>query len=171
VSSHDYTLAEVTQALLSLIAWTGNANAAVRALKAEGKVTPTAVTLTQWSRGKHADLYQRLHEEHAPALEAQLIGEFRLIARHATDAARLAIEKATDRLENDKDNDPARTAANLATVADKATGKVLALSGRPTSIREERRNPEELVRSLMMLGVIKADGEPLALPEASVEQQ
>lgn len=164
-----YSLQEITQALLALIAWAGNAGAACNALKAEGKVAPDKGTLLKWSRGAHAELYQKLHEQHAGALENQLVAEFRMVARHATDGARLAIERATEQLEAGKDRDPARTAANLATVADKATGKVLALSGRPTSIREDRRNPEDLLRALIGMGVLKPPDEEQAQLEATLD--
>lgn len=144
---------EVTTGLLALVAWAGNATAAASSLKAEGKALTSAATLRTWSRGAYAERYQELREKYAERLEGQLVAEYRDVARHAVEVQRLALDKALERLKKGEDHDPSRTAANTATVADKMTAKMLALSGRPTSIREDR-NVGEILRSLAAKGVL-----------------
>ena len=150
---------------MALIAWAGNAAAAARAMKAEGKRCPTGQTLTEWSRGAHADRYEQLRTKYAEQLESQLAHEYRDVARQAVEVQRKALDRALERLDSKEDSDPARTAANAATVADKMTGKLLALTGRPTSIREDR-NLHEIMRSLAAKGILKLPDQP---PEIEAE--
>lgn len=152
---------EITAGLLAMIAWAGNASAASSALEAEKGIKISSSTLSGWVRGAHALRYQEMREKYADQLEAQLIGDYRDLVKHALEAEGLAIEKARDRLHAGRDEDPGRTAANLARVAQANTDKMLSLSGRPTSIREDR-NVEEILRSLAAKGVIQ-------LPEPPVE--
>ena len=168
----EFSEAEVTECLMSVIAWAGNHAAAHRQLTAEGKRVPSASTLTNWTRETHAGRYNELREKYAQQLESQLAHEYRDVARLAVDVQRKGLEKAMEALEGNRDRDPSRTAANSATVADKMTGKLLALTGRPTSIREDR-NLNEILRSLAAKGVIdipKDGDEPVdvvpALPAA-----
>ena len=150
---------EITTGLMALIAWGGNANAAAKALKAEGKLDTTGATLRSWATERFADRYDELREKYQEQIERGLIQELRELAGLALQGERLAVEKAMSRLEAGKDEDPGRTAANLARVAQSNTDKMLSLSGRPTSIREDR-NLEEIMRSLAAKGVIQ-------LPELS----
>ena len=158
-----YTEEEVTAGLLALISWTGNAAAAARALKAEGRLDVSSSTLTRWAREVHAARYDELREKYQEQIERGLIQELRELAGLALQGERMAVEKAMARLELNKDEDPGRTAANLARVAQSNTDKMLSLSGRPTSIREDR-NLEEIMRSLAAKGVIQ-------LPEAVVVEE
>lgn len=155
-----YTEAEITEGLMAVIAWAGNCAAAERALKAEGKLDVAGGTLQRWIKGPHADRYAEMREKYADQLEARLVQEYRDNTGLALSVQRLALEKAQERLESGKDQDPARTAANAATVADKNVRNMLSLSGRPTQIREDR-NLDQVLRSLMAKGV-------LALPEGEV---
>ena len=66
----------------------------------------------------------------------------------------LAVAQAKQRLEDGVDPDPARTAANLASMAQRLTDKRLALQGRPQRILETR-NETEILRSLLAKGVLK----------------
>ena len=157
-----YTEAEITEGLMAVIAWAGNASAAARSLKAQGKMEVSSTTLLEWMRERHAAKYEELREKYADQLEAQLIHEYRDVARLAVEVQRTGLEKAKSRLEDGKDQDPARTAANAATVADKMTRNMLSLSGRPTSIREDR-NLNEVLRSLAAKGIID-------LPPDSVQE-
>ena len=155
--------ARVTEALIAVIAWAGNIAAAHRALKAEGKNPPSYTTLTAWVRETHVDRYNELREKYAERLEQQLIHEYRDVARFSVEVQRLGLEKAQQRLLSGDDTDPSRTAANAARVAQSMTDKMLSLSGRPTSIREDR-NLEEILRSLVAKGVVH-------LPEEAVVEE
>ena len=160
-----YTEAEITEGLMALIAWAGNASAAARSLEAQGKMTVNPATLHAWAREKHSDRYEELRSKYAEQLEGQLVHEYRDVARLAVEVQREALDQALTRLKGGKDQDPSRTAANAATVADKMTRNTLALSGRPTSIREDR-NLNEVLRSLAAKGIIDLPPEDVheALP-------
>ena len=153
---------EITAGLMAMVAWGGNASAASRSLKAEKGIEIASSTLLNWAKETHAARYDELREKYHEQLEAQLVHEFRDVARHAVEVQRLALSRALERLEGEKDQDPGRTAANAAAVAKAMTDKMLSLSGRPTSIREDR-NVDEIVRNLMARGV-------LTLPEGAVQE-
>jgi hypothetical protein len=138
-----------------LIAYAGNATGAVKYLKSVEKRTPTAQSLLKWARTTHWERYEELREKVAGARENTLANDYLDAAAYATEGARLATKKAIERLNAGKDEDPARTAANLTTVAQKATDKRMTLQNRPTQIIENR-NAEEVVRSLVAMGILKA---------------
>lgn len=133
-----YTQGEIDDALTALIAFAGNATGAVRYLKEQGKRAPSYGTLLAWSRTKHWERYEELREKVAQNLENTLANDYLQAAQAATAAAGKAIRKAEERIDKDKDEDPARTAANLMSVARMATDKRLSLQGRPTQIHENR---------------------------------
>lgn len=151
---------EITDCLMAVIAWAGNCSAAHRYLQAEEKRCPSVGTLADWIKGRYAIRYDELREKFRDQLETNLANEYRDTARLAVEVQRKALDRAMENLEGNNDKDPSRTAANAATVADKMTGKLLALTGRPTSIREDR-NLEEILRSLAAKRVI-------SLPEQAV---
>lgn len=155
---------EVEMGLMALVAWAGSPTRAARYLKETGKLDVSDSTLRNWKQ-VHAIRYTELREKYKDQLEEQLTQELRDVAIIATNAARLAVEKATDALESGEERDPARAAANLSKVAATSTDKVLSLTGRPTQITQTR-NAEEIIRSLVQLGVIQVPDAP-ALPEAS----
>lgn len=156
-----YTQAQVTEGLVALVAWAGNYTATSHALKAEGRLSVSGAVLSEWARYTHAPEYAELRDKYADQMEAQLIAEYRDVARQAVEVERAALDKALILVQNGTDRDPARTASHAARVAQTMTDKMLSLSGRPTSIREDR-NVEQILRSLVGRGV-------LALPEAEVE--
>jgi hypothetical protein len=147
-----YSQQEITEALTAMVAFAGNAHETERFLKSEGKRAPSWMTLLKWSRTTHFEEYNRIRDQVAALLEADLAGEYRDIARMAVQAERIAVQKATERLESGEDQDPARSAANLATVAQKSTDKLLSLTGRPQQITEHR-DITAIIRSLVAKGV------------------
>ena len=152
-SSTKFTEEEITTGLMAIIAWAGNASAASRYLKAEKGLSISAVALNGWKTA-HVVRYDELREKYAGQLEANLANEMRDVARLAMDVQRLALEQTKVRLETGKDNDPARSAANAATVTQKMTDKLLSLTGRPTQITETR-NLDEILRSLAARKIIQ----------------
>lgn len=149
---------------MAMIAWAGNASAASRMLKSEGlEVGPQ--TLRSWKM-THAIRYDELREKHSASMEANLAHEMRDVAALATQATRLAIQKATDKLEENREDDPARAAANLARVSQSATDKLMTLTSRPVQITETR-NVGEILRSLAAKGVIQipVEAESTSEPE------
>lgn len=158
-----FTEEEITASLLMLVAFAGNASRASAALKSEKGISVNSVTLGKWAKDRHSQRYQEFREKYQEKLEAQLIAEYRDVAMLAVETQRIAIERAREALEAGNDKDPSRTAANLSTVADKSTRDMLSLSGRPTSIREDR-NVGEILRSLAAKGVLQ-------LPEPAVDAE
>ena len=107
-------------------------------------------------------------DKYSAQLEGQLVHEYRDVARQAVEVQRLALDHAKSRLEAGKDQDPGRTAANVARVTQLMTDKMLSLSGRPTSIREDR-NVEEVLRSLAAKGIIEIPGEDVVEEPKEIE--
>src|SRR5581483_2942115 len=170
--SKPFTQEEVDRGLTALIAWAGNAKAALRHLEAtstEDQRIPSYHTLCEWARTKHWERYEQLRETWAGKVEQTVANDMRDAAREAVEVQRLAVEKARERLEAGRDDDPARSAASLARVAQSNTDKLLSLTGRPTQITENR-NVNEILRSLVAKGVLALPEEPAQI-EASVEDE
>lgn len=159
-----YSQEEIDRALTALVAYAGNAAGAVRYLATvsdTGLGIPGAATLLQWSRTTHWERFEQLREQWASKVEQTVANDMRDAARQAIEVQRLAVERARERLEDNLDEDPSRSAANLARVAQSNTDKLLSLTGRPTQITESR-NAEEILRSLVARGVLQ-------LPDAPVQ--
>jgi hypothetical protein len=157
-----YTQAEIDDALTALIAYAGNAKGACEFLERENKRTPSPPTLLGWSRTRHWERYEQLRETVAAGREKSLEHAFLDASIRAGDTIMLAIDEAHRRLKEGLDQDPSRTAANLARVQQTSTDKRLALQGRPTRI-VENRDVGEILRSLMAKGVIEIPDEPAQL--------
>lgn len=165
-----YTQEEIDKCLTALVAYAGVANAAVKYLEsiADGGRVPTPGTLAQWARTLHWERYEQLREQWAGKVEQTVANDMRDAAREAVEVQRLAVEKARERLEAGRDDDPARSAASLARVAQSNTDKLLSLTGRPTQITENR-NVNEILRSLVAKGVLALPDEPVQI-EAVTEE-
>lgn len=160
-----YTEAEITRILTCVVAWCGNVSAAVRQLEEEGGEVPREATVRGWMRNQHAELYNSIREQSLAEQERDLSDRYRGVAAQALAGAELGVQKATRMLEADQDKDPSRTAANLATVADKTLRNNMILEGRPTSIKQDKGLPE-LLRSLISSGILVPSGGTQELPEA-----
>lgn len=159
----------VENGLLALVACNGRCRKAEALLQARGVWNINAKQLYEWKNGTHAAKYQELREKHAPDLEKRLSAGLRDTAMLASEGMQKAVLKAMEGLKDDKD--PSKTAANLATVADKTTRNMLGLEGRPTSITETR-NVNEILRSWAERGIVQftdAPEEPEQIEEANDE--
>lgn len=156
--SPKYNELEITTCLVALAAWAGNAKAASSYLENQKDIRIPASTLNQWKL-RFSERYDKIRSTHQNELEGRMVHEMREVSGLALDATRLAVEKAVARLEANKDEDPGRTAANLARVSQSSTDKMLSLSGRPTQITETR-NAADILRSLAAKGVLKFDEPP-----------
>jgi hypothetical protein len=141
----------VMQALGALAANSGNASLTARQLIEDGVIdkdpTTFAGVIRCWSRDKYAKQYRELQDKLAPDLEATLVHSLRNRAQQAIELQELALDKTMERLERNMDEDPSRTAANLARVAQANIDKSLAYQGRPSRITEVR-DPYEVLRAL-----------------------
>ncbi len=152
---------EITTCLFALTAWAGNSRRAAKFLESEKGIKIHQSTLEGWKQS-HGDEYDKIREDYSAQLEGTLANEFRDVARLAVEAQRLAVETAMTQLANGRDQDPARSAANLARVSQSSTDKLLALTGRPTQITETR-DVSQILRSLAARGVLE-------LPEGDVSE-
>lgn len=145
-TAHSFTPEEVHRALLTLAKHAGNARHASEEL-ADNGLDVSDVTLGKWRNGKHAQLYNKLHETYGREIEASLVPEFRDLAISAANTARLAVTQAHAQLEAGQAKDPAATAKNLTTAAAIAMDKVYLATDRPTEIRSDR-TAQEILASL-----------------------
>jgi hypothetical protein len=159
--AHPYSEREITQVLTCVVAWSGNVQAAVKQLREDEGVAhvPQMQTILGWIRGKHADLYNSIREQSMEQMERDLADRYRGVAAQAIEATELGVQVAVDGLASGKDRDPARSAANLATVADKTLRDYSLLEGKPTVIRENR-GLSEAMRALIDMGVLIPHARP-----------
>jgi hypothetical protein len=156
-----FTQAEIDKCLTAMIAYAGSATNAIRYLQHnEPEVRcPTPGTLINWSRTTHWERYEQLRETWAAKVEQTVANDMRDAAREAIDVERLAVQRARERLEAGRDDDPAKSAASLARVAQSNVDKLLSLTGRPSQITENR-TVSELLRSLVASGALHLADEP-----------
>ena len=142
-----YTQEQITEGLMALIAHAGNRRAASAYLSEEKGITIPPRTLSNWKH-QHAIEYLELREKFADQQEKQLAHEYLDLAAQAAVGTKLAVEKAVEKLEANKDQDPARTAANLAHVSQSSVDRNRVLTDRPSRITETR-GIDEILRGLM----------------------
>jgi transposase-like protein len=138
----------VTRALTAL-ALTGG-----HPLRASEMCDVSSRTLYRWRIEKREE-YERIRRDLAPQLEAISISELQAFVVQAAAAKMLALQKTTEALEADAI--PARdlpaALRNITTAEAISVDKILALSGRPTSV-VEHRSAGELVKRLAALGAV-----------------
>ena len=112
--------------------------------------------------------YLKRREQLAPRfVEAKLAEDLLQEAGSATEAIAFAVEQTYERLAKGEIADPARAARDLSQIETQAVDKRLALQGRPTQI-SEHRSPDEIVRALEGMGVVKkVDAEGTAIEETA----
>ena len=164
---------QLVRGLTAVVHCAGHYTAASR-LCAEQGFEVSAQALRDWCLNRHAARYAELRDRYAAELEEKLIHDMRDLAAQGVEAQRVAISEAHKLLESGDDKDPSRTAANLSRVVQTNVDKMLAVSGRPTSIREDR-SLDEILRALTAKGIIElppedvTEEEPPELEEGSNE--
>lgn len=144
---------QIARGLTAVVVCAGNFAAASRFLENEG-LTVKPMTLRGWCQQRYPERYAELRERYAAELETHLIHDMRDLAVQGMEIQRLALDKTYERLVSGRDDDPSKTAANVSRVVQTNVDKMLAVSGRPTSIREDR-NLGEVLRSLAAKGIIE----------------
>ena len=152
----DFTMEQVRLCMNALLAFGGSPTAASRVIEETYALKVGPDTLRRWRDGKHAELYAGLQEEHGAAIEQVMVREMRDLARMATHAQRLAIEKVIEAMSQPGTPrlNPDQVSTAMAKVTDTNVNKLLALTGRPQAITESR-SASELMRSLESKGVLK----------------
>lgn len=144
--NNPFTAEEIEIVLHALVAWAGNAAQTSRYLKAEKDLDISPTTLNNWKR-LHGPRYDELREQFAEQMEQHLTHEMREAASAAVAGARVAVQRATEKLEAGKEDDPSRAAANLTRVAQGNVDKLLSLTGRARN-PVDSRGVLEILRSL-----------------------
>jgi hypothetical protein len=165
--SHRYTDEQIDTCLAMLVLCGGNTREAVTQLRAQGVAAPHHGKLHNWARHLHVERYEDLRRQHAEAIEGAIANDMREATREAVEASRLAVGRARELLEQNRDTEPAKTAFHLTRVAQINTDKMLTLTGRASRI-SETRDAEEIARKLIAMGVLKAPESPPEISEASV---
>lgn len=146
---------QITQALMTLVACSGNPRRAAEAVDFD--VSPD--TIRKWRDQIHAERYQRMQEEHGQQLEVEAIALARENAVKAAEAERKMIER-TEAL-----TAPDLVSGALRALADskaKSIDKVLALTGRPVSPKDDGANLGKMLESMVAKGYLKVN---VQLPE------
>lgn len=141
-------------ALKALIAFAGSPSAASEALRAQYGITASPEELARMRDHTHAERYAALQESYAPDIEQAMVRELRELARAAMMGERLGIEKALTALPNMPPVPAAQIALNLSKIKQTNIDKLLALTGRPTTITESR-SAEDLIRALVAKNILE----------------
>lgn len=160
-----YSDAEVDRALIAL-SFARNVKEAVEILKREGKIMPTAQTLTKWRDETHTDRYLELCQKNADQREKIITEELMPVIRTSIQATAELMDLQRTMAEKGEVRDPAAAARNAATVAAIFIDKKMALEGRPTSTIEHR-NPAEILRLLRERGRVTTSADV----ESTVEEE
>lgn len=146
-----YTDAEVNAGLTAMAICSGHREKA-RALLLEQEIDIPASTLGNWSRKTKLPLYEKIRQEVAPMLKAQMADMHQELAQSAGNIERAAIDRLQEKLNSNE-----IAAKDLSAVMQRAaiaTGihgeKHLLYSGQPTQIVQ--RDATEVLRELEALG-------------------
>lgn len=146
-----YAEDDVTAGLMAVLCTT-TFQGASDLLAEQGQRIP-ARTLDRWCKDQHVVRFEKLREQYAPRIEAQLANDLLSNARLAAETERMAIEAARIELENGSAKEPSKIARDLSQVKSQSVDKRLSLQGRPTQITE-KRDINEIVRALVGLKVV-----------------
>lgn len=144
----------VTKAL-TILAFSGDVKQTRDALKSEG-IDVSDQALRDWRDVSHADEYNKIRDKYATEIEQEAIRTYRERMAQAAKAEMLAIQKTIEGLENGslRGRDASQAALAMSKVKGENASKLLAFTGRPTQIIDDR-TAEEAVRALMAKRILK----------------
>lgn len=163
IQRHDYTPAEIDQALMALISFGSSTKAAAALDEAFGFDVPPS-TLRNW-RYLHADRYHELLRQHGTELEQKAVDAKRALLPLLAEGIALGVNKTIDELEAGDAKDPSASARNLAVISGIETRDLMLLTDRPTE-RRDVVTPEDLYRKLRE--ALSLPGEAEEIPDAEV---
>lgn len=154
------TEADSETALKALLAFAGSPSAAREALIHQYGIDAPEKELVKLRDVTHAERYSALQTQYAADIEEAMIRELRELARAAMHGERLGIENAVKALPKLPPIPAAQVALNLSKIKQTNIDKLLALTGRPTTITETR-SAADLLRALAAKGVVELEaGDP-----------
>lgn len=153
-----YDQQDITKALTVLAFKAGNYSQSIQALREMG-LEVTQARLKGWAERDHEDEYKKIREKYQGEFEAEAIRDMRDHLRLAADAERLLIQKAVDLTDKTFSAKDASVAAlNMAKIKQTNVDKLLALTGRPSTIIEDR-GVEPIIESLIAKKILRPMGE------------
>jgi hypothetical protein len=153
-----YDQQDISKALTVLAFKAGNYSHAIAALKEMG-LEVTQVRLKGWAEREYEDQYKAIRDKYQGEFEAEAIRDMRDHLRRAAEAERLLIQKAVDLVDKTFSAKDASVAAlNMAKIKQSNVDKLLALTGRPSTIIEDR-GVEPIIESLIAKKILKPMGD------------
>lgn len=149
ITSRDYDEDTVERALMALVHADMSPAQASRDLAEQGLDIDRNL-LWKWQR-RYPNRIRFYAVEAAPKLEQELVQKQRAIASAAMQASMEAVEKERDKIMRGDVRDYAASARNLATVSAISTDKMLAMTGRPSTIVGTEKKPEAILAELQKL--------------------
>lgn len=152
-----YDQQDISKALTVLAFKAGNYSQTIATLKEMGLEISQA-RLKGWAERDHADQYKNIREKYQGEFEAEAVRDMRDQMRAAAEAERLLIQKAVDLVDKTFSAKDASVAAlNMARIKQTNVDKLLALTGRPSTIIEDR-GVEPVIESLIAKKILKPMG-------------
>lgn len=165
----EHSLATVDRAL-TLILFGTSIPDVIAILRKEYDTSVTPQTLRKWRDDTHAKRYAELHDKYKDEIEQDAIRRMRERLKLVDKAEMLAVTRVISQLEEQKltGKDAAMAALQMSRVKAQNVEKLMQLTGRPTSIIEDRTGDvtNQVLRELMGKGVIK----PMSNGRASEEE-
>ena len=126
----DYSPAQVTKALMQLVANGGNLKKTADELIDDEFQVPES-TLRYWRDEAHREQYRRLEDEYGRQLEQEAISAARLLIFEAQSAERELVQKIHGRLPQMDPREMPQALRALTDAKAKAVDRVLSMTGRP----------------------------------------
>lgn len=143
IRARDYTPEQVITALSALALHGGNAQAAHDLLQEQWEDVPGKDTITLWAR-KHPNRYAHIQAELAPKLELAAVDNLRASITYAGQVEHKLLTRLHDEAEAIPTKEIAGALRNVTTSKGINTDKLLALTGRPSTIIEHRSDEERI---------------------------
>lgn len=158
MGSVDYSPAQVTAALMQLVANGGNVKRTSEQLVDDDFQVPES-TLRLWKNETHSEQYTRLEEQYGKELEREAVEIARGTMLRAAGLEELVLDKIAARLDEDKIDarDLPTVLRSLTDTKAKTTDRLLALTGRPVQPKDPAGNDlVQLVLGMIDRGLVRA---------------
>lgn len=140
-------------AMQTLAALYGDARAAAKVLWEMDGQDVSPELLESMRKGSHRGVYTRHADVLAPHLEDAIVREMREVAGRSLQLERRLLSKIEKDLDDGQVQDPAKALTAVSKTKQTSVDKLLALTGRPTTITETR-DAAQIVKKLEALRVL-----------------
>lgn len=132
----------------------GDVRSAVKILAAEFNVPISGVLLTAWRDSVYADRYRQIADQLSKHMEDKLVQDTRELAVRAASVERKLVAECERLIDGGLIREPGKMAVEMSKVKQSNIDKLLALTGRPSTITVDQSAPQ-LLRVLEGLGVLR----------------